>query len=266
MLRSLSNGCGILIPRPSRSAKKAVQRTIQSCAPKEDLRGQCVAVIGLGKSGRAAARLALARGASVLAIDQNENLGLLEQDPLFEKHSDLRTILGDVDQQLLKDVDMVVVSPGVPPENYDLFSLLESGKQVMSELDFAAEVLSESVKILAVTGTNGKSTVVTFVGQMLKHFGIKAFVGGNLGNPLSEAAFQCIQSPSMMPKFQAAIVEVSSYQMEIPHKYFSPSVSVILNLTPDHLGRHKTMKNYAETKCRIVSNMANTKLGLFCFG
>ncbi|XP_059427972.1 uncharacterized protein LOC132161797 isoform X1 [Corylus avellana] len=266
MLRPPSHGCETLTLRPNQSAKKTVPRSIKSCASKQDLRGQSVAVVGLGKSGRAAARLALARGASVLAIDQNENLGLLEQDPLFEKHSGLRTILGNFDRQLFKDVDMVVVSPGVPLENYGLSSLLEAGKLVMSELDFAAEVLPKSIKILAVTGTNGKSTVVTFAGQMLKHFGIEAFVGGNLGNPLSEAAFHSLKSPSMKPNFQVAVVEVSSYQMEIPNKYFCPSVSVVLNLAPDHLERHKTMQNYAGTKCRLVSHMTNTKLGLLCFG
>ncbi|GMY14163.1 udp-n-acetylmuramoylalanine--d-glutamate ligase [Fagus crenata] len=260
MLRSLSHGYETLTLRSNHSAK-----SIKSCAPRYDLQGQSVAIIGLGTSGRAAARLALARGASVLAIDQNKNLGLLEQDPLFEKYSGLRTILGHLDVQLLKDVDVVVVSPGVPLENYGLSSLMESGKRIMSELDFAAEILPKDIKILAVTGTNGKSTVVTFAGQMLNHFGIEAFVGGNLGNPLSEAAFMCL-SPSLKPRFQVAIVEVSSYQMEIPNKYFCPSVAAVLNLTPDHLERHKTMKNYAMTKCRLLSHMTDTKLGLLCFG
>ncbi|KAI9161857.1 hypothetical protein LWI28_021371 [Acer negundo] len=115
-------------------------------------------VIGLGKSGRAAARLAIARGVLVVAIDQNQSLPPLE------------------------------------------------GKRVMSELDFAAEVVSRSVKILAVTGTNGKSTVVTFAGQMLDHLGIEAFVGGNLGNPLSEAALHCFHMPSLKTRFQASSI------------------------------------------------------------
>ncbi|KAM3738339.1 hypothetical protein ACB098_09G124300 [Castanea mollissima] len=251
--------------RRNRPAKNRLSKIIKSCAPRRDLQGQSVAIIGLGKSGRAAARLALARGASVLAIDENKNLGRLEQDPLFEEYSGLRTILGNLDVQLLKDVDLVVVSPGVPPENYGLSTLLESGQQIMSELDFAAEILPKDIKILAVTGTNGKSTVVTFAGQMLNHFGIEAFVGGNLGNPLSEAAFLCL-SPSMKPRFQVAVVEVSSYQIEIPNNYFCPSVAVVLNLTPDHLERHKTMKNYAMTKCSLLSHMTDTKLGLLCFG
>lgn len=159
-----------LIAKPNGSSKLKSPVTIRSCSPTQhDLRGQSVAIIGLGKSGRAAARLALARGASVLAFDQNPNLGLLEDDPVFEKHGvgngALRTILGQFDGELFDNVERVVVSPGVPLQNYGLSSLLQSGKQVMSELDFAAEILPKSIKILAVTGTNGKSTVVTFAGQ-----------------------------------------------------------------------------------------------------
>ncbi|KAL5545541.1 hypothetical protein UlMin_005228 [Ulmus minor] len=259
----------ILRAKPNWPSNRSISlpRTIRACAPAQDLRGQSVAVVGLGKSGRAAARLALARGASVLAIDQNENLGLLEQDPAFLKHrGSLRTILGDFDEEQLESVDRVVVSPGVPVEKYGLSSLWDLGKQVMSELDFAAEILPKSIKILAVTGTNGKSTVVTFAGQMLDRLGIEAFVGGNLGNPLSEAAFQCLTSPSSKPKFQVAVVEVSSYQMEIPSEHFCPSVAVVLNLTPDHLERHKTMRDYAKAKCRVVSHMMNAKLGILPFG
>ncbi|XWS43200.1 hypothetical protein CRYUN_Cryun16bG0082200 [Craigia yunnanensis] len=136
----------------------------------------------------------------------------------------------------------------------------------MSELYFAAEVLPKSVRILAVTGSNGKSTVVTFAGQMLRHFGIDTFVGGNLGNPLSEVAFQCFKLPSEECKLKVAVVEVSSFQMEIPCVYFCPSVAVVLNLTPDHLERHKTMLSYAATKCRLFSHMTYTRLGLLSFG
>ncbi|XP_028114865.1 uncharacterized protein LOC114312766 [Camellia sinensis] len=147
------------------------------------------------------------------------------------------------------------------------FSSLEHvGKVVTSELDFAAEVLPVCTKILAVTGTNGKSTVATFAGQMLNHLDIKTFVGGNLGIPLSEVALQCLESTPESPVFEVAVVEVSSYQLEIAHKYFSPSVAVILNLTPDHLERHMTMENYALTKCRILSHMSNSKMGILPLG
>ncbi|XP_034694235.1 UDP-N-acetylmuramoylalanine--D-glutamate ligase-like isoform X2 [Vitis riparia] len=249
----------------SHHSEKTIPRTVQCCAPTFDLKGKSVAVIGLGKSGRAATKLALARGASVIAIDQNENLSLLELNPLFEKHGHLKTVLGHFDTKLLKDADMVVVSPGVPLESHGLSFLLQSGKRVLSELDFAAEILPRSIKILAVTGTNGKSTVATFSGQILSHLGIEVFVGGNLGIPLSEAAIQCLTCPSPKP-VQVAVVEVSSYQLEVPNKHFCPSVAVVLNLTSDHLERHKTMKNYAITKCRLLSHMTNSKLGILPFG
>ncbi|XP_059646343.1 uncharacterized protein LOC132292367 isoform X2 [Cornus florida] len=252
--------------RTNFSSKKPIPTSIQCCVVKRDLEGQSVAVIGLGKSGIAAARLAVARGASVLAVDHDENLGLLEQNPMFEKHSSLKTILGNFDNELLKDADTVVVSPGIPLGNYGLSSLLQSGKNVMSELDFAAEVLPRCTKILAVTGTNGKSTVATFAGQMLNYLHIKTFIGGNLGIPLSEAAFQCLTSSLEKPMFQVAVVEVSSYQLEIPNKHFCPSVALILNLTPDHLERHKTMKNYAMIKCRIFSRMCDSKMCVLPLG
>ncbi|KAL2464820.1 UDP-N-acetylmuramoylalanine--D-glutamate ligase [Forsythia ovata] len=238
---------------------------IQSCVPKQDLKGHSVAIIGLGKSGISATKLALARGASVLAIDENEKLVLTGQNIISKKHSILKTILGKFDHELLKEADVIVVSPGVPIENYGLSALLQSGKRVMSELDFAAEVLPRGTKVLAVTGTNGKSTVATFAGQMLRQLNIETFVGGNLGIPLSEAAFQCLtSSPQIF--LQVAIVEVSSYQLEIPNKFFHPSVAVILNLTPDHLERHKTMRNYAMTKCRVLSHMTGKKIAILPLG
>ncbi|XP_034694237.1 UDP-N-acetylmuramoylalanine--D-glutamate ligase-like isoform X4 [Vitis riparia] len=211
----------------SHHSEKTIPRTVQCCAPTFDLKGKSVAVIGLGKSGRAATKLALARGASVIAIDQNENLSLLELNPLFEKHGHLKTVLGHFDTKLLKDADMVVVSPGVPLESHGLSFLLQS---------------------------------------ILSHLGIEVFVGGNLGIPLSEAAIQCLTCPSPKPVFQVAVVEVSSYQLEVPNKHFCPSVAVVLNLTSDHLERHKTMKNYAITKCRLLSHMTNSKLGILPFG
>ncbi|XP_038983816.1 UDP-N-acetylmuramoylalanine--D-glutamate ligase-like isoform X2 [Phoenix dactylifera] len=244
---------------PSSPPASAFRRVRSSV---EDLKGQRVAVVGLGASGRAAARLALARGACVLAIDKNEELVPLENDPLFAEYADLQTNLGYCNDMLLESADRIVVSPGVPLEEYGLSNLLHSGWQVMSELDFAAEVLPQNIKVLAVTGTNGKSTVTSFAGQMLHHLGIETFVGGNLGRPLSDAAIQCLQSSSGRDICQVAVVEVSSYQMEIPIKYFSPAVAVVLNLTPDHLERHKTMQNYAAMKCRLFSHMKHSKLAV----
>ncbi|XP_057783708.1 uncharacterized protein LOC131001353 [Salvia miltiorrhiza] len=99
---------------------------------------------------------------------------------------------------------------------------------------------------------------------MLSHLNIRTFVGGNLSIPLSEAAFECLSSPQK--PFQAAVVEVSSYQLEIPNKFFCPSVSVILNLTPDHLERHKSMRNYSTIKCRVFSRMSGRKMAILPMG
>ncbi|MQL93587.1 hypothetical protein Taro_026245 [Colocasia esculenta] len=247
---------------------RLLQQRVKPCRcgnKEQDLKGQTVVVVGLGKSGRSAARLALARGAAVLAVDGNEKMVPLEHDPLFADHANVQTILG-YNEDTLPAADRVVVSPGVPIERYSLSALLRSGRQVMSELEFAAETLPAEVKVLAVSGTNGKSTVTTFAWQMLHHLGIEAFAGGNLGVPLSEAALEYFKSSSAHEVFQVAVVEVSSSQMEIPNRHFCPSVSVVLNLTPDHLERHKTMQNYAEMKCRLFSNMRHDRLAVLPTG
>ncbi|XP_022842248.1 uncharacterized protein LOC111365920 isoform X2 [Olea europaea var. sylvestris] len=173
----------------------------------------------------------------------------LGQNILSEKHSCLKTILGQFDHELLKEADVIVVSPGVTLENY--------------------EVLPRYTKVLAVTGTNGKSTVATFAGQILHQLNIETFVGRNLGIPLSEATFQCLTScPKrfLQARKNVAIVEVSSYHLEIPYKFFCPSVAVILNLTPDHLERPKTMENYAMTKCRVFSHMTDKRIAILPLG
>ncbi|XP_049934176.1 uncharacterized protein LOC116255802 isoform X2 [Nymphaea colorata] len=259
MICKIPCGCKVMVHRP-RYCLLVTATSKNHGLTQKDLDGQTVAILGLGASGKAAAELALARGASVLAIDRNENLLPLEVDPLFQKYTRLRTVLAPSGADFLKDADRVVVSPGVPLETYGLAGLLESGKEVMSELDFAAEVLHKETAVLAISGTNGKSTVTSYASQLLQHSGIKAFVGGNFGNPLSKAALQCMGSGES--QFQVAVVEVSSYQLEIPNKYLHPSVAVILNLTPDHLERHKTMWNYAYTKCRLFCHMTDCDLAV----
>ncbi|KAG0455693.1 hypothetical protein HPP92_023481 [Vanilla planifolia] len=231
---------------------------------KEDLKGQRVAVIGLGISGKAATKLALARGASVVAVDKNEQLLPFECDHEFAGSANLQTILGNCDVVQLEKADKIVVSREFLLRVF-LSTLMKFGKRVMSEIDFAAEVLPPNIKVLAVTGTNGKSTVTSFAGQILQHLGIKALVGGTLGQPLSEAAMHCLNCSSE-DIYQVAVVEVSSYQLEIPNHYFLPSAAVILNLTPDHLERHLTMQNYAAIKCRLFSKMKDGKVALLPLG
>lgn len=230
----------------------------------KDLEGKLVTVLGLGVSGRAAIKLALARGAHVVGIDKNKSISSLQEDPRLSCQINTRLLLelGVYDQQHLRNSQRVVVSPGVSLESYNLQHLIQMGHPVVSELEFASEKLPKEVKIIAVTGTNGKSTVTIFTGQIMEQAGIPCFMGGNLGVPLSDAALHCVESPAQKPPFQVAVVEVSSYQMEIGGRNFRPSVAVVLNLTPDHLERHKTLREYGACKCRVFSHMNPSQLAV----
>ncbi|CAM6100244.1 unnamed protein product [Calypogeia fissa] len=226
---------------------------------RQDLLGKNIVVVGLGASGRAAVKLALARGAHVVAVDVKSDMELPEVDPASATR--LRIELGPHKRETLHEASQLVLSPGVSAAQSDIASAIQAGVPAISELGFAAEALPKSIKVAAVSGTNGKSTVTTFAGQLLCHAGVRTFVGGNLGTPLSDAALQCLAFPAEDPPFHATVVEVSSYQMELPGS-FCPKVAVILNLSPDHLERHKTMENYGLTKCRLFAQMDSSCLAV----
>jgi UDP-N-acetylmuramoylalanine--D-glutamate ligase len=145
--------------------------------------------------------------------------------------------------------DLIVVSPGVPARQPDLVAAATAGVEVVGELAFAAAQIS--APILAVSGTNGKSTATWLLGQLCTRAGLRTFTGGNLGQPLSLA----VDGDAEM-----CVVEVSSYQMELPGggsrvSGFHPRAAAILNLTPDHLERHGTMDEYGAHKCRMFARM-----------
>eukprot|EP00898_Chlorokybus_atmophyticus_P004620 jgi/Chlat1/5159/Chrsp33S00391 len=220
---------------------------------KEDLQGERVVVVGLGASGRTAARLALACGASeVIGVDARTGLQTLQDDPLFRDAdlSRVRTELGGgyAQRETLLSASRLVLSPGVPPYQPDVAAAVVKasvgGVRAVSEVAFAAESLPKGVSVAAITGTNGKST-------LLEAAGVPTFTGGNLGTPLSVAALACWKNPHA---YQAAVVEISSYMMDFPGA-FHPKVGIILNLTPDHMERHKTMENYGAVKTRVFANM-----------
>ncbi|MCB9796193.1 MAG: UDP-N-acetylmuramoyl-L-alanine--D-glutamate ligase [Alphaproteobacteria bacterium] len=201
--------------------------------------GKRVTVIGAGLSGRGAARLALHLGAKVVLTDARADLTPLEgAECVFGQHRD-----ADLEQ-----VDLVVVSPGVPPRVPPVQRALAAGVEVIGELGFAHRFLPPELPIVAVTGTNGKSSVVSFVGQLFQAAGVPAFVGGNLGTPLSELARRGGDG------VRVAVVEVSSYQLELPGA-FRAHAAALLNLTPDHLARHGTMREYGRMKARIFDRM-----------
>ncbi len=194
-----------------------------------------VMVAGLGVSGRAAARFLAARKAALVLCDRGPDIGTSELPP-GEIH------LGDDDPAWLDGVDLVVSSPGVPPDSVLLSEARRRGIPVLGELELASRFARGP--LIAITGTNGKSTVTTMLGGILERAGLGVFVGGNLGVPLIEAAES---------EFDALVVEVSSFQLETIAT-FHPHVAVHLNLTDDHFERYRGLDDYGQAKARVFEN------------
>ncbi|MFZ5479811.1 MAG: UDP-N-acetylmuramoyl-L-alanine--D-glutamate ligase [Myxococcota bacterium] len=191
-------------------------------------------VVGMARSGVAAAKLGLRTGWRVVCTDTNPNAPRVDG---------CEHVYGEHRRSDFLAADRIVVSPGVPARQPDVAAAVAAGKDVVGELAFAAEQLA--CPIYAVSGTNGKSTTTHLLGQILSNAGVRTYVGGNIGTPLSDA---------VGGDWEAVAVEVSSYQMELPGA-FRPRAAAILNLTPDHLERHGTMEAYGAYKCRMFARM-----------
>lgn len=213
-----------------------------------------VTVLGMARSGQAAARLALARGHVVTTTDQQANAPAVEgATAVHGTHRD-----GD-----FTDADLIVVSPGVPARVPMLQAALAAGVRVVGELAYAFEIIDQhGIPVLAVSGTNGKSSTVWFLGQLLERAGLRVWVGGNLGEPLSTLAMSLLKGD---PPPDVAVVEVSSYQMELPGT-FRPTAAAVLNLTPDHLGRHGTMASYGAAKLQLFAQMDDDGVAVLPLG
>jgi UDP-N-acetylmuramoylalanine--D-glutamate ligase len=205
-----------------------------------DLRGKKVMVLGLARTGRDTARFLAQEGAVVLvsdlraAADLQVELNALAGLPI-QYH------LGGEDLNWLEGVDMVVPSPGVPMNNLLLQEAGQRGIEIISEIELAYRALS--LPLIAVTGTNGKSTTTTLIGEILKANGTKTFVGGNLGMPLIGCG---------AVNWDWGVVEVSSFQLEWV-KWFRPRIAVLLNISEDHLDRYPDLAAYAGAKQRIFT-------------
>ena len=204
-----------------------------------NLAGKKVLIMGMARSGVSAAHCALKAGARVTVTDLRPNAP--QVDGAIH-------VYGEHNPEDFSDADLIVVSPGIPATVPVLEHARNAGKIILSEMGFAASIIqSKGIPIIAVTGTNGKSSVTWFVSQLLEAAGFSVFVGGNLGTALSELAMS-----DKKPDY--AVVEVSSYQLELPGS-IAPIAAAALNLTPDHLARHGTMEAYGETKSRIFKHM-----------
>lgn len=201
-----------------------------------ELAGKRVVVVGLGASGVAAARLCLRRGATVVANDGKPREALPDEARTLEALG-ATLVAGDHDGAGMERADLVVVSPGVPPLAA-VDRAERAGVPVWGEVELAVRSMLHAAPVVAVGGTNGKSTTTSLVGEMLAAHGMRAFVGGNLGEPLADHADE---------RFDVLVLEVSSFQMERVDR-FHPHVAALLNVTEDHLDRYASFEAYAHAK------------------
>jgi UDP-N-acetylmuramoylalanine--D-glutamate ligase len=205
-----------------------------------ELNGKKFLVLGLARTGKECARFLANRGATVSVSDLRSEQELKEEMASLAGLS-IRYFLGGEDRNALAGVDCVIPSPGVPAENPLLRDAVARHIAVLSEIEIAYRFLT--APLVAITGTNGKSTTTTLVGEMLKADGKKVFVGGNIGAPL--IGFIC-------GEWHWGVVEISSFQLEWVEQ-FRPRVAALLNLTEDHLDRYPDFASYCQAKERIFA-------------
>lgn len=204
--------------------------------------GQRVVVVGAARSGIAAAELLASRGADVILTDLRAAIDPADDIKLREAGVQLE--LGGHRADTLRAADLIVLSPGVSPAQPDVAAARAADIPVIGELELASRWLRG--RIVAVTGTKGKSTTTTLIGRMLEAAGMQVLVGGNIGVPLSA---QVARSTADV----VHVIEASSFQLEMTEQ-FRPDIAVMLNFSPDHLDRHATVDEYAEAKQRIFAN------------
>jgi UDP-N-acetylmuramoylalanine--D-glutamate ligase len=208
-----------------------------------DLRRKRILVVGLARTGIAAARFLQRRGAVVRATDQAEE-GRLGPDVRTLREMGIALELGGHRIESFTATDLIVVSPGVPHTIPPLEAARAKGIPVIGEMELAGRFIAEPV--VAVTGTNGKTTVTELVGAMLAASGRRVFVGGNIGTPL-------IAHVDSGARVEMVIAEVSSFQLDTIET-FRPAVGVLLNVTDDHLDRYAGFEAYAASKMRLFAN------------
>ncbi len=207
-----------------------------------DLKGKKVLVFGSGISGESAAELLDREGAAVILYDGNEKLDAEEIKKKMPEN--VRVVLGAFPEEMLDGLDLTVMSPGVPTDLPIVEKMRAKGIPIWGEIELA--YVCGKGDVLAITGTNGKTTTTSLLGQIMKNYKESVFVVGNIGNPYT----------SIVPETKAdsvIVAEMSSFQLETVHS-FRPRVSAILNITPDHLNRHHTMEAYIAAKERIAEN------------
>ena len=208
-----------------------------------ELTNKRVLVVGLGRSGVASALFLKSRGARVTVSDTKSPDQLRNEIPALLDHG-IAVETGGHGERTFQNQDLIVVSPGVPVDAEPLVQARALGERVIGEIELAAAFLPGPV--VAITGSNGKTTTTTLIGEILAKGGLKILVGGNIGKP----AISLVEKAT--PE-SVIVLEVSSFQLETVFS-FQPKVAVVLNVTPDHLDRHRTFAAYVDAKARIFEN------------
>lgn len=203
-----------------------------------------VLIAGTGKSGINAGKLLLEKGAEIVFYDDNASLDITELLSLFEDAERISVVLGEVNEKILSNIDLMVISPGVPVDSDVANAVRDAGIPIWSEIELAYH--AGAGHLAAITGTNGKTTTTSLVGEIFAAYTDNSFTVGNIGIPYTEVALQ-------MDGDSYTVAEVSSFQLETIVD-FRPHVSAVLNVTPDHLNRHYTMENYASVKLDVCKN------------
>lgn len=205
------------------------------------LNGKTVLVAGAGKSGIGSVELLLQKGASVILYDGNKDLNV---DGLDVDRSKVKIVLGELTDELCEQLDLCVISPGIPLDVPFVKKLEEHNVTIWGEIELAYR--SAKGRLVGITGTNGKTTTTALVGEIMRSFYESVFVVGNIGTPYALMADKTMEN-------SVTVAEMSSFQLESIIEC-APCVSAVLNITPDHLNRHKTMENYGKIKMKIAMN------------
>ena len=211
-----------------------------------DLAGKRVLVVGSGISGIAAAELLKKKQVEIILFDGNKALdieALKEKAPVF---TDVEIILGELAEEVMERIDLVVLSPGVPTDLPMVNALRDRQIPIWGEIELA--YFFGKGRVVAITGTNGKTTTTALTGEIMANYFSDVKVVGNIGIPYTSVVTD-------MTEDTVTVAEISSFQLETTHE-FAPEVSAILNITPDHLNRHHTMECYIEAKESITKKQS----------
>ena len=214
-----------------------------------------VLVVGCGISGIGSTKLLEKVGACPVLYDENIKVDPDAVRDRFQEETNAQIIVGVLPKEMEDGIEMVVLSPGVPSDTAFADSFRSRQIPVIGEIELA--YLCGKGKILAITGTNGKTTTTALCGKIVEEYFDSSYIVGNIGNPYTDAALS-------MTEETVAVAEISSFQLETIES-FHPQVSAILNITEDHLDRHHTMENYAKTKQDITKNQTKEDICVLNF-